>query len=141
MRRLPFTTGADLRAIYPDGLLAVDHDEPVRLHTSSGTTGKPKALFFSRQDVDNAAELIARSLVMTGITRKDVFQNMMSYGLFTGGAGHALRRGESRLPRHPRRPGHLRTAVDADAGLPHHRRPYPAQLRALLRQLPRTEGH
>ena len=67
MRRLPFTTGADLRAIYPDGLLAVDRaEDPVRLHTSSGTTGKPKAIFFSRKDVDNAAELIARSLVMTG---------------------------------------------------------------------------
>jgi len=85
VRRLPFTTGADLRSIYPRGLLAVDADEPVRLHTSSGTTGKPKALFFSRNDVNNAAELIARSLVMTGITRQDVFQNMMSYGLFTGG--------------------------------------------------------
>jgi phenylacetate-CoA ligase len=85
VRRLPFTTGADLRTIYPDGMLAVDREEPVRLHTSSGTTGKPKAIFFSRNDVNNSAELIARSLVMTGITRKDVFQNMMSYGLFTGG--------------------------------------------------------
>jgi phenylacetate-CoA ligase len=85
VRRLPFTTSADLRANYPDGLLAVERDEAVRLHTSSGTTGKPKAIFFSRKDVDNAAELIARSLVMTGITKKDVFQNMMSYGLFTGG--------------------------------------------------------
>jgi phenylacetate-CoA ligase len=85
VRRLPFTTGADLRDIYPDGLLAVDRDEPVRLHTSSGTTGKPKAIFFSRKDIDNAAELIARSLVMTGVTCKDVLQNMMSYGLFTGG--------------------------------------------------------
>ena len=47
VRGLPFTTGADLRAIYPDGMLAVDRDEAVRLHTSSGTTGKPKALFFS----------------------------------------------------------------------------------------------
>lgn len=85
VRRLPFTTSADLRATYPDGLLAVDRTQPVRLHTSSGTTGKPKALFFSRRDVDNAAELIARALVMTGVTRGDVFQNMMSYGLFTGG--------------------------------------------------------
>jgi phenylacetate-CoA ligase len=85
VRRLPFTTGADLRAIYPDGLLAMDRSESVRLHTSSGTTGKPKAIFFSRQDVHNSAELIARSLVMTGITKQDVFQNMMSYGLFTGG--------------------------------------------------------
>jgi phenylacetate-CoA ligase len=68
VRRLPFTTSADLRANYPDGLLAVERDEAVRLHTSSGTTGKPKAIFFSRKDVENAAELIARSLVMTGIT-------------------------------------------------------------------------
>ncbi|HWH71564.1 MAG TPA: AMP-binding protein, partial [Candidatus Sulfotelmatobacter sp.] len=85
VRRLPFTTGADLRSIYPRGLLAVPDTEPVRLHTSSGTTGKPKALFFSRNDVNTAAEQIARSLVMTGITPQDVFQNMMSYGLFTGG--------------------------------------------------------
>src|SRR5512137_1595953 len=85
VRRLPFTTGADLRATYPAGMLAVDRDESVRLHTSSGTTGKPKAIFFSRKDIDNAAELIARSLVMAGITKKDVLQNMMSYGLFTGG--------------------------------------------------------
>ncbi len=85
LRKLPFTTGADLRTVYPDGLLAVPREEPVRLHTSSGTTGKPKALFFSRNDVNNAAELIARSLVSTGIKRTDVLQNMMSYGLFTGG--------------------------------------------------------
>ena len=85
VRRLPFTTSMDLRATYPDGLLAMTRDHSVRLHTSSGTTGKPKALFFSAKDVDSAAGLIARSLVMTGITRQDVFQNMMSYGLFTGG--------------------------------------------------------
>ena len=84
LRRLPFTGSADLRANYPTGLLAVPYDATLRLHTSSGTTGKPKALFFSRQDVDNAAELCARSFVMTGITQKDVFQNMMTYGMFTG---------------------------------------------------------
>jgi phenylacetate-CoA ligase len=84
-RRLPFTTGADLRGIYPNGLLAVEAHEPVRLHTSSGTTGKPKAVFFSRNDIHNSAELMARSLVMAGLTNQDVFQNMMSYGLFTGG--------------------------------------------------------
>jgi phenylacetate-CoA ligase len=66
-------------------LLAVSREQVLRLHTSSGTTGKPKALFFSRRDVDTAAELIARALCMTGVTRRDVFQNMMSYGLFTGG--------------------------------------------------------
>jgi phenylacetate-CoA ligase len=85
LRRLPFTTAADLRENYPDGLLAVSREQVLRLHTSSGTTGKPKALFFSRRDVDTAAELIARALCMTGVTRRDVFQNMMSYGLFTGG--------------------------------------------------------
>ena len=84
LRRLPFTTGADLRESYPTGMLAVPLDETLRLHTSSGTTGKPKALFFSRQDVDNAAERIARSCVATGMTRRDIFQNMMTYGLFTG---------------------------------------------------------
>jgi phenylacetate-CoA ligase len=83
-RRLPFTTNADLRDAYPTGLLAVGLDDTLRLHTSSGTTGKPKALFFSARDVDNAAGLIARCLVMTGVTRHDVLQNMMTYGLFTG---------------------------------------------------------
>ena len=84
VRRLPFTTSADLRANYPAGLLAVPYDATLRLHTSSGTTGKPKALFFSRRDVDNAAGLCARSFVMTGIAPGDVFQNMMTYGMFTG---------------------------------------------------------
>jgi len=84
LRRLPFTTSADLRANYPTGLLAVSYDDTLRLHTSSGTTGKPKALFFSRQDVDNAGELCARSFVATGVTKQDVFQNMMTYGMFTG---------------------------------------------------------
>jgi phenylacetate-CoA ligase len=84
VRRLPFTTSADLREGYPDGFLAVPHSELLRLHTSSGTTGKPKALFFSRRDVNQAAELVARCLVMAGATSHDVLQNMMTYGLFTG---------------------------------------------------------
>ena len=84
LRRLQFTTSADLRANYPTGMLVAGAAEPVRLHTSSGTTGKPKALFFSRQDVNQAAELIARCLVMTGVSKTDVLQNMMTYGLFTG---------------------------------------------------------
>jgi phenylacetate-CoA ligase len=85
LERLPFTTASDLRAGYPDGLLAVDKTVPVRLHTSSGTTGKPKALFFSQRDIEAAADQMARSLVATGLTKADVFQNMMGYGLFTGG--------------------------------------------------------
>ena len=84
LRRLPFTTNADLRATYPRGLVATPPGELLRLHTSSGTTGKPKALFFSRNDVDNAATLIARAMTMTGVTTDDIFQNMMTYGLFTG---------------------------------------------------------
>jgi phenylacetate-CoA ligase len=84
VRRLPFTTNGDLRLNYPAGLLAVSRDRVTRLHTSSGTTGKPKALFFSPKDVDQAAELMARCLVMTGVAPADVLQNMMTYGLFTG---------------------------------------------------------
>lgn len=82
--KIPFTTKEDLFVDYPYGLLAVSRDEVVRLHTSSGTTGKPKALFFTKKDIDNQAELIARCLVMTGTTKSDVLQNSMTYGLFTG---------------------------------------------------------
>jgi phenylacetate-CoA ligase len=84
LRALPFTTRDDLRATYPYGLLAVPRERALRLHTSSGTTGKPKAIFFSARDVDAAADLAARCFVMTGATASDVFQNMMTYGLFTG---------------------------------------------------------
>lgn len=84
IRKLPFTTREDLRQNYPYGLLAVPKDGVVRLHTSSGTTGKPKAIFFSKKDVNQSAELIARCLVMTGVRSDDVLQNMMTYGLFTG---------------------------------------------------------
>jgi len=84
IRNLPFTTREDLRDNYPFGMLAVSKEHIVRLHTSSGTTGKPKAIFFSKKDVDRAAELIARCLIMTGIKKDDVLQNMMTYGLFTG---------------------------------------------------------
>jgi len=84
LRKLPFTTSADLRATYPKGLVIGKEGELLRLHTSSGTTGKPKALFFSRKDVNNAAELMARCFTMTGLTDRDIFQNMMTYGLFTG---------------------------------------------------------
>ncbi len=84
IQKLPFTTRENLRENYPFGLLAVEREQVVRLHTSSGTTGKPKAIFFSKKDIDQAAELIARCLIMTGIKKDDVLQNMMTYGLFTG---------------------------------------------------------
>ena len=82
--KLPFTTKEDLFMDYPYGLLAVPKEEVIRLHTSSGTTGKPKAIFFTKKDIDFGAELIARCLVMSGTTKGDVLQNSMTYGLFTG---------------------------------------------------------
>jgi phenylacetate-CoA ligase len=82
--KLPFTTKEDLYVDYPFGLLTVSIDKLIRLHTSSGTTGKPKAIFFSKRDINNSAELIARCLVMTGAKRGEILQNSMTYGLFTG---------------------------------------------------------
>ncbi len=84
VRKLPYTTREDLLENYPFGLLAVPREQVVRLHTSSGTTGKPKAIFFTKKDINESAELIARCLVMTGMKENDVLQNMMTYGLFTG---------------------------------------------------------
>jgi len=84
IRNFPFTTKEDLFVDYPYGLLTVSPEKVIRLHTSSGTTGKPKAIFFSKKDINNSAELIARCLVMTGATKGDILQNSMTYGLFTG---------------------------------------------------------
>jgi len=93
--RLPFTTKEDLRLGYPDRMLTVDPERVVRLHTSSGTTGKPTAIMHTQPDIDCWAELMARCLAMTGATSKDVFQNMSGYGMFTGGLG--LHYGAERL--------------------------------------------
>ncbi|MCE5315336.1 MAG: phenylacetate--CoA ligase [Armatimonadota bacterium] len=93
--KLPFTTKNDLRLSYPAQMLAVDPTEVIRMHTSSGTTGKPTAIFHTRQDVSNWAELMARSLYIAGARPNDVFQNMSGYGLFTGGLG--LHYGAERL--------------------------------------------
>jgi phenylacetate-CoA ligase len=95
LRRIPFTTKDDLRRAFPQGLLAVDRSEVVRLHASSGTTGVPTVIYHTQSDVDRWANLNARSLTAAGCTRADVFQNMMSYGLFTGGLG--LHYGAERL--------------------------------------------
>ena len=84
IKKLPFTTKEDLFVDYPYGLLAVPKKEVVRVHTSSGTTGKPKVSFFTKNDIEFSAELIARCLVMSGATKEDVLQNSMTYGLFTG---------------------------------------------------------
>ena len=87
LRKIPFTVKDDLRRSYPSGLLSVDKEDVVRIHVSSGTTGTPTVIYHTREDIDNWAELAARCVIATGCSRGDVFQNMMSYGLFTGGLG------------------------------------------------------
>jgi len=87
LQKVPFTTKDDLRNTYPYGLLAEDKANVVRMHASSGTTGKPTVIYQSQQDLDNWTNLTVRSLKATGCSREDVFQNMMTYGLFTGGIG------------------------------------------------------
>ncbi len=85
--KLPFTTKEDLRDSYPFGLFAVSPEELVRVHTSSGTSGKPKVVGYTRNDLENWVNMVARSLYMVGVRSRDVFQNMVSYALFTGGLG------------------------------------------------------
>jgi phenylacetate-CoA ligase len=87
IRRIPFTTKDDLRESYPTGLLAVPPEDVVRLHTSSGTTGIPTVIYYTFDDIRNWTDLLARSIYATGSRKGDVFQNMMSYGMFTGGLG------------------------------------------------------
>jgi phenylacetate-CoA ligase len=86
-RRLPFTRKQDLREGYPFGFFAVPLKQIVRIHTTSGTTGKPTVVGYTRQDLENWAEMMARDLTMVGLTDDDVFQNSLGYGLFTGGLG------------------------------------------------------
>ncbi len=85
--RLPFTTKHGLRDNYPFGLLAVPPKEVVRIHASSGTTGKPTTCGYTRGDIDMWAEVMARSLVGASTTDEDVVQVAYGYGLFTGGLG------------------------------------------------------
>ncbi|MCL6639589.1 MAG: phenylacetate--CoA ligase [Firmicutes bacterium] len=87
LKHLPFTLKQDLRDNYPFGLFTVPLSEVVRLHASSGTTGKPSVVGYTRNDIENWADLVARCLVMAGGTRGDVVQNAYGYGLFTGGLG------------------------------------------------------
>ena len=87
IRRLPFTSKDDLRAQYPDRLCCVPRVDLVRMHCSSGTTGSPVAICYTRKDVEAWADLMARSMFAAGIRREDTFQNMSGYGLFTGGLG------------------------------------------------------
>jgi phenylacetate-CoA ligase len=87
LRRLPFTTKADFRDTYPFGLLAVPMDQIVRIHASSGTTGKPAVVAYTRGDLDVWTEVMSRTLRAGGVRPGDVVQNAYGYGLFTGGLG------------------------------------------------------
>ncbi len=87
LRKLPFTTKQDFRDHYPFGLFAVSRDQVVRIHASSGTTGKPTVVGYTRRDLQVWAEVCARCLAASGAQPGDVFQNAYGYGLFTGGLG------------------------------------------------------
>ena len=84
---LPFTVKADLRDTYPFGLFCCPMEEIVRLHASSGTTGKPIVVAYTQADLDVWSEVMVRSFVACGMHRGDVIQNAYGYGLFTGGLG------------------------------------------------------
>jgi len=84
---LPFTLKTDLRDNYPFGLFTVPQSDIVRLHASSGTSGKPTVVGYTRNDIDMWSEVVARSLTMAGITQNDMIQVAYGYGLFTGGLG------------------------------------------------------
>ena len=85
--RLPFTVKNDLRDTYPFGLFASPMAEVVRLHASSGTTGKPIVVAYTKEDVEVWAEVMARTFAACGLHRGDIVQNAFGYGLFTGGLG------------------------------------------------------
>ena len=88
--RLPFTTKDDFRSTYPFGLFAVPMEEVVRLHMSSGTTGKPVVVGYTAGDLSNWADAMAGILSSAGVNSSDVIQNAFPYGLFTGGMGYQL---------------------------------------------------
>ena len=85
--KLPFTTKDDLRDNYPFGLFAVPQKDIVRIHASSGTTGKATVVGYTRADLDVWAECVARCMTMAGVTDEDIVQVAYGYGLFTGGLG------------------------------------------------------
>jgi len=87
LTRLPFTVKADLRDTYPYGLFACPLSDVVRLHASSGTTGKPIVVAYTQDDLNVWTSVMARALASYGIHRGDIFQNAHGYGLFTGGLG------------------------------------------------------
>lgn len=87
VRQLPFTTKEDLRDQFPYGLLTVPLDTCVRLHASSGTTGRSVAVLHTEKDIETWSNMVAGCLFAVGVGKSDIFQNMAGYGLFTGGLG------------------------------------------------------
>lgn len=87
LARFPFTTKQDLRANYPFGMFAVPREQVLRIHASSGTTGKPTVVGYTRGDIDNWADLVARSIRAAGGRSGDLLHVAYGYGLFTGGLG------------------------------------------------------
>ena len=87
LARFPFTTKADLRANYPFGMFAVPREQVARVHASSGTTGRPTVVGYTREDIDTWAELMARSIRAAGGRPGDLVHVAYGYGLFTGGLG------------------------------------------------------
>lgn len=87
IRKIPFTTKADLRDTYPFGMASVPLRECTRLHSSSGTTGTPTVILHTKKDLEEWANQVARNLWMVGLRPDDVFQNSSGYGMFTGGLG------------------------------------------------------
>jgi len=85
--KLPYTTKNDLRDTYPFGLFAAPQSEIVRIHASSGTTGKATVVGYTRKDLEVWSECVARAMTMAGVTRNDIIQVAYGYGLFTGGLG------------------------------------------------------
>jgi phenylacetate-CoA ligase len=87
LHKLPFTTKQDLRDNYPYGLFAAPMSEIVRIHASSGTTGRPTVVGYTRKDIATWSEVAARTLCSAGVERNDIIQIAYGYGLFTGGLG------------------------------------------------------
>jgi phenylacetate-CoA ligase len=87
LSKLPFTLKTDLRDNYPFGMFTVPMSEIVRIHASSGTTGKPTVVGYTRKDLNSWSEVVTRSLCMAGVHREDIVQIAYGYGLFTGGLG------------------------------------------------------
>lgn len=87
LSKLPFMKKTFLRENYPYGLFATPMEEVVRIHSSSGTSGKPTVVGYTRNDINNWSEMIARALTMAGVSKTDIIHNAYGYGLFTGGMG------------------------------------------------------